>query len=99
MLDDFAAMHRELLAVLGDKEPGTIVRGDVVSDPLMMFVDDAVQDLGQYGRVVSNKRVIGMMKADWMPARGDVIRVRGRTSKVEEIVSDDGILVVVVMHG
>jgi len=34
-----------------------------------------------------------------MPARGDVIRVRGRTSKVEEIVSDDGILVVVVMHG
>lgn len=97
MLTDFAAMHRDLLATLG--EQGTVVRG--VADPvaIMLFVDDAVQDVGQYGRVVGNKRVLAMMRDDWQPARGDVITVRGRTSKVDEILADDGIAVTVVMHG
>lgn len=97
MLADFAAMHVDLLAEMG--EPGTVVRGDADPVPLMLFVDDAVQDLGQYARVVSNKRVIAMMKADWQPARGDVITVRDRTSKVDEILADDSIVVTVVMHG
>ncbi len=97
MLDTFATMHRDLLVPLG--EQGTVVRG--VGDPvsLTLYVDDGVQDVGQYGRVVGNKRVIAMMKADWAPARGDLITVRGRTSKVEEILTDDGIVVTVVMHG
>lgn len=96
-LDDFAAMHRDLLAELG--EPGTVVRGEVDPVALTIFVDDAVQDVGQYGRVVGNKRVLSMMRADWQPARGDLITTRGRTSKVDEILADDGIVVTVVMHG
>jgi hypothetical protein len=94
---DFAAASRELLATLG--EQGTVVRGATGPVTLMLFVDDAVQDVGQYGRVIGNKRVLSMMRDDWQPARGDVITVRGRTSKVDEILSDDGIAVTVVMHG
>ena len=97
MLDDFATMHVDLLAVMG--EQGSVVRGVDPAMPLMLFVDDAVQDVGQYGRVVGNKRVITMMRADWTPARGDTITVRDRTSKVDEILADDGIAVTVVMHG
>lgn len=97
MLADFAATHRELLATLG--EQGTVVRGGADPVPLMLFVDDAVQDVGQYGRVVGNKRVLSMMRDDWQPARGDVITVRGRASKVDEILADDGIAVTVVMYG
>ena len=90
-------MHRDLLAALGER--GTVVRGEVDPVSLTLFVDDAVQDVGQYGRVVGNKRVLGMLKAEWLPKRGDTFTVRGNTSKVEEIASDDGIVVVVVMHG
>lgn len=99
MLDAFAAATRELLDQGGLGEQGTVVRG--AGDPvtLQIFVDDAVQDVGQYGRVVGNKRVISMMRDDWQPARGDVITVRGRASKVDEILADDGIVVTVVMHG
>jgi len=42
---------------------------------------------------------LGMLKAEWQPKRGDTFTVRGGTSKAEEIASDDGIVVVVVMHG
>ncbi len=94
---DFAASSRDLIASLG--EQGTVVRGVEGPVALMLFVDDAVQDLGQHGRVVSSKRVVMMTKQDWQPARGDVITVRGRTSKVEEILSDDGLVVTVVLHG
>lgn len=99
MLSDFAAATRELLDPEALGEQGTVVRG--VADPvtLQLFVDDAVQDVGQYGRVVGNKRVVSMMRADWQPLRGDVITARGRTSKVDEILADDGIVVTVVMHG
>lgn len=94
---DFAASSRDLIASLG--EQGTVVRGVAAPVVLMLYVDDAVQDLGQHGRVVGSKRVVAMMKEDWQPARGDVITVRGRTSKVEEILTDDGLVVTVVMHG
>lgn len=97
ILDDFTAATRELLAVLG--EQGTVVRGAADPVPLTFFVDDALQELGNYARVMSGKRAIGMMKADWQPARGDVITVRNETRKVDEIATDDGIIVVVVMHG
>jgi hypothetical protein len=99
MLDDFTAATRELISVMGDEGQGTVTRGEVVSEPFTMFVDDALQDVGQYGRVVGNKRVIAAMNSDWLFARGDLVAVRGRTSKVEDILSNDGIVNTVVMHG
>lgn len=99
MLVDFTAVHRELLSVMGDEVQGTITRGAVVSPPLTLFVDDAVQDVGQYGRIIGNKRVVAALNGDWLFARGDVVTVRGRTAKVEEILANDGIVNTVVLHG
>jgi hypothetical protein len=99
MLADFTAMHRELLNVMGDTEQGTIERGGVVSAPITMYVDDAVQDVGQYGRVIGNKRVVSCMVADWIFARSDVVTVRGRSAKVEELLSNDGMVATAVLHG
>lgn len=99
MLADFTAMHRELLSVMGDEEQGTIVRGGVESEPLTLFVDDAVQDVGRYGRVVGGKRVVSAMNTDWLFARGDAVTVRGRMGKVEEILTNDGMINSAVLHG
>lgn len=99
MLDDFTAASCELISVLGDEDQGTVVRGGVASAPFTMFVDDAVQDVGQYGRVIGNKRVIAALNSDWVFARGDLVTVRGRSGKVEEILANDGIVNTVVMHG
>jgi len=95
-LDDFQQPTRDLLAVLG--EPVTAVRG-ATSSSFLAFVDDAVQTVGQRGQVYGNKRVLAMMLADWQPQRGDQFTVRGKASKLEEIMQDDGIVVSVVLHG
>ncbi|MGC1547229.1 MAG: hypothetical protein WA777_01765 [Rhodanobacter sp.] len=99
MLADFTAMHRELLSVMGDEVQGTITRGGVVSEPLTLYVDDAVQDVGQYGRVIGNKRVVAALNADWLFQRGDVVDVRKRSAKVDEVIANDGIVNTVVLHG
>jgi hypothetical protein len=98
MLADFTAATRELMAVLGDTAPGTITRGATVKT-LTLFVDDALQDVGQHGRVVGNKRVVGAMNTDWLFQRGDIVTVRGGTAKVQELLSNDGIVNTVVLHG
>lgn len=99
MLADFTAATRDLLAVMGDSVQARVVRGG--SDPLLLqlFVDDAVQDVGQYGRVIGNKRVVSAMNADWLFARGDIVTVRGRSAKVDEILTNDSIVNTAVLHG
>jgi len=99
MLSDFTDATRELITVMGDEVQATITRGGIVSPPLTLIVDDAVQDIGQYGRVIGNKRVVAAMNIDWLFARGDIVTVRGRSSKVDEILADDGIVNTVVLHG
>ena len=99
MLADFTAASREVLNVLGDDVQGTIVRGAVTSPPLTLFVDDALQDIGVHARIVGNKRVVGAMNADWLFQRGDVVTVRGETRKVDELMTNDGIVNVAVLHG
>lgn len=99
MLDNFSSAMRELMDVLGDTAPGQITRGDITSKPLTLFVDDALQDVGQHSRVIGRKRVVGAMNTEWLLARGDVVTVRGRTAKVEEVLSNDGILNTAVLHG
>jgi hypothetical protein len=96
-LDDFQQPTRDLLAVLGEQV--TAVRGTAAPVALLAFVDDAVQTVGQRGQVYGNKRVVAMMVADWQPQRGDQFTVRGKASKVEEVMQDDGVVVTVVLHG
>jgi hypothetical protein len=95
-LDDFQQPTRDLLATLGEQV--TVVRG-AQSSSFLAFVDDAVQTVGNRGQVYGNKRVLAMMLADWQPLRGDVFTARGTTNKLEEVLSDDGIVVTVVLHG
>lgn len=99
MLADFTAATREMLAVMGDEQQATIVRGVEPAVLLTLFVADDVQDVGQYGRVVSNKRIVQAMNIDWLFARGDVITVRGRSARVEDILNNDGIVNTAVLHG
>lgn len=99
MLDDFTAVNAELLAVMGDDEQGTVARGGVVSPPITLFVDDALQDVGVHGRIVAGKRVVQAMNSDWVFARGDLVTVRGRSAKVDEVLSNDSIVNTAVLHG
>lgn len=99
MLADFTAATRDLLAVMGDSERVSVVRGASAPVVLNLFVDDAIQDLGQYGRVVASKRVVQAMNADWIFKRADVVTVRGRSAAVEEVLANDSIVNTVVLHG
>lgn len=99
MLADFTAASRELMTVLGDSDEAAIVRGDAAPATVQLFVDDALQELGQHGRIVGNKRVVAAMNTDWLFARGDLVTVRGATRKVEELLTNDGIVNAVVLHG
>jgi hypothetical protein len=93
----FVSASSELFAAMG--EQGTVTRGAGGPVVVQLYVDDAVQDVGQYGRVVGSKRVVSALNTDWLLARGDIVTVRGRTAKVDEILTDDGIVNTVVLHG
>lgn len=99
MLADFTAATRELLNVLGDEERGTITRGGVASAPLTLYVDDGLQDVGNHARIVGGKRVVSAMNQDWLFQRGDLVNVRGSERKVDEILSNDGIVNTAVLYG
>lgn len=99
MLADFTAATRELLNVLGDEEQGTITRGGVASAPLTLYVDDGLQDVGNHARIVGGKRVVSAMNQDWLFQRGDLVNVRGSERKVDEILSNDGIVNTAVLYG
>lgn len=97
MLADATDVTRELLTVMG--EPVAVTRGGVGPASFLAFVDQAIQEVGQHFRAYGNKHVIAMLRADWVPVRGDVFAARDFTQKVEEIVADDGVVITVVLHG
>lgn len=96
-LDAFQRPTRDLFARLGEQV--SVVRGDADPVTFLAFVDEAVQDIGQRARVYSRKRVVAMMLADWQPLRGDQFLVRGKSSKVEDIAENDGLVVTVELNG
>jgi len=96
-LDAFQRPTRDLLARLGEQV--SVARAGGASKTFRAFVDEAVQEVGQRGRVYSSKRVVAMMLADWQPLKGDTFTVRGKDSKVEDIAENDGLVVTVVLHG
>lgn len=93
----FADAHAELIAVMG--EQATALRGGGAPESITVYVDDAVQDVGQFGRVVGARRVVTALNADWVFMRGDLITVRDRSAKVDEILANDGICNTAVLHG
>lgn len=99
MLADFTAASRELMNVLGDSVQGTIMRNGVESEPLTLYVDDGLQNVGQHAPVVTNKRAVAAMNADWIFARGDIVNVRGRAAKVDQLQTNDGIVNTAVLLG
>lgn len=96
-INEFSAMHGELFGEFA--EAGTVQRGAAAATAVRMLPDDGIVEVGEYGRTVGTKRVRAFLKSEWDPQRGDVVTVRGSSAKVADILSDDGYLVKVVLHG
>ena len=94
---EFAAMDVALVDEFA--EPATYVRGSAGALDIRLIVDDGAQTVGSRGEVLSNKRMVSAIKAEYAPERGDEITVRGQTRKVGAILVDDGYVVQAVLHG
>lgn len=62
-------------------------------------VEDGQAKVGQHGQIIGRLTTVQFFRTDYLPVRGDLITIDGVTRKVEAIDSDDGIIVVVVLHG
>ncbi len=80
-------------------EPCLVQRGALPVVSTRAVADDAVLNVGEYGRVLGAVRTRKFLKAEWSPQRGDIVTMRGSIGRVESIKSDDGIVVEAVLHG
>jgi hypothetical protein len=93
----FGAADDALFARLG--EPGTVVRAGMAAQDVTLMVNDSLQNVGQFGRVVGGRRVVSARNHEWVFQRADEVTVRGRTAKVEALLDNDGLVNRVVLHG
>lgn len=93
----FGAADDALFAQLG--EQGAVARADAPAVPVVLMVEDSLQDVGQFGRVVGGRRVLSARNREWVFQRSDEVTVRGRTAKVDVLLNNDGLVNRVVLHG
>ncbi|HEX7113201.1 MAG TPA: hypothetical protein VF216_12215 [Mizugakiibacter sp.] len=93
----FADAHAALFAALG--VDATVQRGAAAPAAVRVIVRDGVARIGEYGQVLGRARHVSFNRAQWQPARGDVVVIGGDTRTVEAIESDDGYAVEAVLHG
>lgn len=94
----FADMH----AALFDRfaVPVTVQRSGGLPTAARVVRDDGVASIGEYGQVIGRVTKLNFIKAEWNPARGDVVTFDDSSAlKVEAIDNDDGYVVEAVMHG
>lgn len=94
----FADMHTALFDRLA--VPVTVQRGAALPVASRVVRNDGVAHVGEYGQVIGRVTRLSFIKAEWSPARGDVVTFAdNRAQTVEAIDTDDDIVVEVVMHG
>ncbi len=99
---DFDAMHVDLFDAFG--HAGIVARGGPVT-PVIVIVDEGVEQVGEYGRTIGRVTVVSFQTAQWRPLRGDMLTVSDDlgvvmwTKQVESIDADDGFVVKAVMNG
>lgn len=98
------ALNREFNAMTSDlfeefADDCTVTRGAAGPVDARCIVDDGTAQVGEYGQVVGRATRVSFIKAEWDPARGDIVTLDGVGRKVDMIDSDDGLVVVAVLHG
>jgi hypothetical protein len=80
--------------------PVTIQRGAAALVGGRCIVDDGTAQVGEYGQVIGRVTRVSFIKAEWDPARGDIVTTEdGTARKIESIEEDDGLVVKAVLHG
>jgi len=93
----FADAHVDLFDALGID--AFVQRGTDAAVPVRVVVEDGVARVGDYGQVIGRNTLANFLRAQWVPARGDLLTIDGNTRKVESTDTDDGIVARVVLHG
>lgn len=97
MTDAFDRSTSRIFAALG--VDATVQRGAAAPVPVRVVKRDGVARVGEYGQVIGTARHVSFRRAEWQPARGDVVVIDGPSQTVEAIVEDDGYAVEVVVNG
>lgn len=99
----FAEAHVDLMGTVGSDEGlGTdaiVQRGASDPVPVRVVVHDGVARVGEYGQVIGRNTLVDFLRIEWSPRRGDKVTVDGSTRPVEDIESDDGVVVTAVLYG
>lgn len=94
---EYDAMTSELFDEFAD--PCSVVRG--AADPVTArcYIEEGVEQVGEYGRVVGTVTHASFIKTEWDPLPRDIVTIDGNARKVQAIDSDDGLVVKAVLHG
>lgn len=98
------ALHRDFDQPISDlfdrfADACVITRGAAAPVTTRVILEDGVEQIGEYGRVIGRATRASFIKSEWDPQRGDVISVDSTLRPVESIDNDDGLVVQVVLHG
>jgi hypothetical protein len=93
----FTDAHADLFDALG--VDAFVQRGADAPVPVRVVVEDGVARVGEYGQVIGRNTCVNFLRAQWIPARADLVTIDGSTRKVDAIDTDDGIVARVVLHG
>jgi hypothetical protein len=96
--DPFAAMTDVLLASTLARDV-IVVRGTAAPVTVRAVVEDGVEQIGDYGRVIGRATRISFAKHAWDPQRGDLVTIGGTVRAIESIDTDDGYVAQAVLHG
>lgn len=97
---DFAALDRDVASTAFDLLGcGVTVTRAGVPTSVRAIVEDGVEQIGEYGRVIGRATRISFLKSEWEPVRGDLVTVDNSIRPIESLDTDDGIVVQAVLHG
>jgi hypothetical protein len=93
----FEAAHDALFDVFGEAAQVRRNRGARV--PVRVVVTYGVAELGDYGQGLARITTATFLNRAWRPRAGDMLELLSGVHRIDRIVSDDGLVTEVVLHG
>ncbi len=93
----FEAANDVLFDVFG--EAAQVRRNRGTRMPVGVVVTHGVAELGDYGQGLARITTAKFLNSAWRPRAGDVLELLSGAHRIDRIVSDDGLVTEVVLHG
>ena len=93
----FEVANDALFDVFGEAAQVRRNRGTRV--PVRVVVTYGVAELGDYGQGLARITTAKFLNRAWHPRAGDVLELLSGAHRIDRVVSDDGLVTEVILHG